>query len=166
MGMSWRLPRMVRSMIEVRKESNSTSTIIFNIVWVVFLRLSFVTSYLVIYHRDRGSTEDRTVSFCQRVYHAGLLALADSAFNTGTGLRNQVWPRRPSSSPHLSITWFYLIEMFTMKGRWSPLKTSHWPSDWIFQGGLRSGSNPKSSWIYGRHQPWSWDPSDLEPGSG
>lgn len=47
----------------------------------------------VIYHRDRGSTSGRTVSFCQSLYHVGLPALADSAFNTGTGMRNQVWTR-------------------------------------------------------------------------
>ncbi|KAJ5521466.1 hypothetical protein N7527_005581 [Penicillium freii] len=47
----------------------------------------------VIYHRDRGSTLGGTVSFCQSLYHVGLLALADSAFNTGTGMRNQVWTR-------------------------------------------------------------------------
>ncbi|KAJ5202292.1 hypothetical protein N7449_004371 [Penicillium cf. viridicatum] len=47
----------------------------------------------VIYHGDRGSTPGRTVSFCQSIYHVGLLALADSAFDTGTGMRNQVWTR-------------------------------------------------------------------------
>lgn len=47
----------------------------------------------VIYHRDRGTKSGRTVSFCQSLYHIGLLALADSAFNTGTGIRNQFWTR-------------------------------------------------------------------------
>jgi hypothetical protein len=47
----------------------------------------------VIYHCDRGSTTGGTVPFCQSLYHVGLLALADSAFNTSTGMRNQVWTR-------------------------------------------------------------------------
>ncbi|KAJ5817932.1 hypothetical protein N7447_007940 [Penicillium robsamsonii] len=45
----------------------------------------------VIYHSDRGSTSGRTVSFCQSLYHSGLLALADSNFDTSTGMRNQKW---------------------------------------------------------------------------
>lgn len=43
----------------------------------------------VIYHKDRGSTSGRTVSLCQRLYHVGLLALADSDFDTTRGMRNQ-----------------------------------------------------------------------------
>ncbi|KOS37812.1 hypothetical protein ACN38_g11386 [Penicillium nordicum] len=46
-----------------------------------------------IYHYNRGSTSGGTVSFCQSLYHVGLLALADSAFNISTGMRNQVWTR-------------------------------------------------------------------------
>ena len=40
----------------------------------------------VIYHSDRGSTSGRTVSFCQSLYHIGLLALADSNFDSSTGM--------------------------------------------------------------------------------
>ncbi|OOQ89244.1 hypothetical protein PEBR_17002 [Penicillium brasilianum] len=47
----------------------------------------------VIYHSDRGSVSGTTVSFCQSLYHVGLLALADSDFNTSTGMRNQIWTR-------------------------------------------------------------------------
>ncbi|OJJ45690.1 hypothetical protein ASPZODRAFT_69121 [Penicilliopsis zonata CBS 506.65] len=45
----------------------------------------------VIYHGDRGSVSGTTVSFCQSLYHVGLLALADSDFGTSIGLRNQTW---------------------------------------------------------------------------
>ncbi|KAJ5415997.1 hypothetical protein N7465_004692 [Penicillium sp. CMV-2018d] len=45
----------------------------------------------VIYHSDRGSTSGRTVTFCQSLYHIGLLTLADSNFDTSTGMRNQKW---------------------------------------------------------------------------
>lgn len=45
----------------------------------------------VIYHDSRGSTSGSSVSFCQSLYHVGLLALADSDFNTSTGMRNQKW---------------------------------------------------------------------------
>ncbi|KAJ6190537.1 hypothetical protein N7519_000558 [Penicillium mononematosum] len=41
----------------------------------------------------QGSTSGTTVSFCQSLCHVGLLALADSVFNTSTGMRNQVWTR-------------------------------------------------------------------------
>jgi hypothetical protein len=62
----------------------------------------------VIYHRDRGSTSGRTASFCQSLYHVGLLALADLALTQGQacGTRfGRVTPKRgPSSSPLLSIT--------------------------------------------------------------
>lgn len=45
----------------------------------------------VIHHDDQGSTTGMTVSFCQSLYHVGLLALVDSDFNTSIGLRNQLW---------------------------------------------------------------------------
>lgn len=36
-------------------------------------------------------TSGRSVSFCQSLYHVGLLALADSDFENSTGMRNQKW---------------------------------------------------------------------------
>ncbi|OQE41037.1 hypothetical protein PENCOP_c005G04495 [Penicillium coprophilum] len=45
----------------------------------------------VVDHSDRGSSLSRMVSFCQCLYHIGFLALADSNFDTSTGMRNQKW---------------------------------------------------------------------------
>lgn len=44
----------------------------------------------VIYHNDRGDTAGMTVSFCQSLYHVGLLASAEPDFGN-TGLRRQKW---------------------------------------------------------------------------
>lgn len=44
----------------------------------------------VINHNDRGGM-GTAVSFCEGLYHAGLLALADPDFGTSTSFQNQKW---------------------------------------------------------------------------
>ena len=60
-------------MIEVRKESNSSAITIFTIVTVVFLPLSFITSYL-----GMNSVDIRNGTFHQTLFWA--IALPSTAF--------------------------------------------------------------------------------------
>jgi hypothetical protein len=68
----------------------------------------------VIYHHERGSTSSGgTVSFCQSLYHVELLALANAAFDTSTGTRNQAWTHNAYDRViSFAVAAKYMIVMF------------------------------------------------------
>ncbi|KAJ5127115.1 Mg2+ transporter protein CorA-like/Zinc transport protein ZntB [Penicillium atrosanguineum] len=70
--MAGKTSMLLRSMIEVRKESNSSAITIFTIVTVVFLPLSFITSYL-----GMNSVDIRNGTFHQSLFWA--IALPSAA---------------------------------------------------------------------------------------
>ncbi|KAJ6120590.1 Mg2+ transporter protein CorA-like/Zinc transport protein ZntB [Penicillium sp. IBT 18751x] len=71
--MAGKTSMLLRSMIEVRKESNSSAITIFTIVTVVFLPLSFITSYL-----GMNSVDIRNGTFHQSLFW--VIALPSAAF--------------------------------------------------------------------------------------
>lgn len=96
-------------MIEVRKESNSSAITIFTIVTVVFLPLSFITSYL-----GMNSVDIRNGTFHQSLFWA--IALPSTAFLifilwVVIRFRHRVrrmWPRRwLKGSLRIIAVWLY-----------------------------------------------------------
>ncbi|QQK42155.1 phosphoglycerate mutase family protein [Penicillium digitatum] len=58
------------------------------------LKYGFLTTYeQTIFLRKADAGRVWGLEYSPSLYHIGLLALADSAFNTGTGIRNQFWTR-------------------------------------------------------------------------
>jgi hypothetical protein len=99
----------LRSMIEVRKESNSSAIVIFTIVTVVFLPLSFVTSYL-----GMNSVDIRDGTFHQSLFWAvALPSTACLIFILWIFIRfrkrvRRMWPRlRLERSVRTTAFWLY-----------------------------------------------------------
>jgi len=101
--------QQLRSMIEVRKESNSKAITIFTIVTVIFQPLSFVTSYL-----GMNSVDIRDGTFKQSLFW--IVALPSAAvliFTLWIVLKfrqslRRWWPRRRlRGSLRMIAFWFY-----------------------------------------------------------
>lgn len=96
-------------MIEVRKESNSSAIVIFTIVTVVFLPLSFITSYL-----GMNSVDIRDGTFHQSLFWAvALPSTACLIFILWVVIRfrkrvRRMWPRRKlGRSVRTTAVWLY-----------------------------------------------------------
>lgn len=96
-------------MIEVRKESNSNAITIFTIVTVIFLPLSFITSYL-----GMNSVDIRDGTFHQSLFWAIALPSATClVFILWVVIRfrqklRRMWPRRRLRGSLRTIaSWFY-----------------------------------------------------------
>lgn len=96
-------------MIEVRKESNSKAITIFTIVTVIFLPLSFVTSYLGMNSVDiREGTFKQSLFWIIALPSAAALILTLWAFLKFRKRLRRWWPRRRLRGSLRTIAfWFY-----------------------------------------------------------
>jgi hypothetical protein len=96
-------------MIEVRKESNSNAITIFTTVTVIFLPLSFITSYLGMNSIDiRNGTFHQSLFWAIALPSAACLALTLWVVIRFRQRLRRVWPRRRlRASLRMIASWFY-----------------------------------------------------------